>query len=310
MLAGVRPGRRPSSGYGRGRRRGPARVELDIADDAARLGWSSSTRRGGPSSCPVGTLALFYGKVGTYREALQLVNPMAEVLGACPARTTGTGDGGDGGTGRHPAPGRMYPVYPLTEKAKLTSIQHQPVRGRGPRPGGRLRRPAATPPGAGPVRAGRPDDGLQPHPPPRPLGGRRSRPGGGWPSTSSSACSWPWCCASGGSRRDARGIRHAVTGRTEADGRWTGPPTLVGRFLGRAPVRAHGRPAAGHRRHPCRSGRSAAHAPAPPGRRRVRARRWWPWPPCSWRSRVATRAPSWHRPRSWPNSTPPRSGPC
>jgi ATP-dependent DNA helicase RecG len=109
-----------SSGYGRGRRRGPSRVELDIADDSGRLRVVFFNQAWRAKQLPVGTLALFYGSIGTYREALQLNSPMAEVL-ELPGEDDGDGDGGggDGETRR----GRVYPIYPLTDKAKLTSLR-------------------------------------------------------------------------------------------------------------------------------------------------------------------------------------------
>ena len=212
VLAEVTRVSRPPSGYGRGRRR-------------ARRGWwwASPTTRGRltvvffnqtwrASSWPSGTLALFYGTVGSYRGALQLGSPTAEVLraaGGRPADEDGEGT----------ATGRVFPVYPADRQGQAR-----------PRPGigryvgealdraGHLRRPPARRL-AGPVRAGRPDHGLQPHPPACHHGRAASRPVAGWPSTSCSACSWPWCCA----RRlqeDARGIRHVVA-------RHDGAPTLV-----------------------------------------------------------------------------------
>ena len=73
--------------------------------------------------------------------------------------------------------------------------------------------------------------------------------------------------------RDARGIRHAVGPRRTADRRAAAPLgdrrprwSAVPR---RPPLRADRGPAPGHGRDLRRPGRAAAHAPAPPGRRRV-----------------------------------------
>jgi ATP-dependent DNA helicase RecG len=117
---------RPSSGYGRGRRRSPTRVELEVADDSGRLQVVFFNQAWRAKQLPVGTLALFFGPIGTYRGSPQLNSPTAEVL-----QTAGEGDGdggGDGdGDGDRPAPsdrsGRVFPVYPLTERAKLTSAR-------------------------------------------------------------------------------------------------------------------------------------------------------------------------------------------
>ncbi len=102
----------PSSGYGRGRRRSPSRVVVEIADGTGRLSVVFFNQTWRVRQLPVGTLVLFFGSIGSYRGALQLTNPTAEVL-----RSAGDEDGGgDGGQS-----GRVYPVYPLSEKANLTS---------------------------------------------------------------------------------------------------------------------------------------------------------------------------------------------
>ena len=116
-----------SSGYGRGRRRGPSRVELQIADESGRLRVVFFNQAWRAKQLPVGTLALFFGTIGSYRDALQLNSPMAEVL------ELAGGDGEDGADNQDREPGnerdggalrgRIYPVYPLTDKAKLTSIR-------------------------------------------------------------------------------------------------------------------------------------------------------------------------------------------
>ena len=115
-----------SSGYGRGRRRGPSRVELDIADDSGRLRVVFFNQAWRAKQLPVGSLALFFGSIGTYRDALQLNSPMAEVL-ELPGEDDGDrpdGDGGGEGDGERDARrGRVYPIYPLTDKAKLTSLR-------------------------------------------------------------------------------------------------------------------------------------------------------------------------------------------
>ena len=72
-----------------------------------RWRWSSSTSPGGPSSCAEGTEAIFWGKVGDYRGARQMVNPVVDVVAgvdepvvgpaaahlADPARLPGLGQG-------------------------------------------------------------------------------------------------------------------------------------------------------------------------------------------------------------------------
>ncbi len=94
MLARVVRLGQASSGYGRGRRRGPSRVELQIADDSGRLRVVFFNQAWRAKQLPVGTLALFFGTIGSYRDALQLNSPMAEVL------ELAGGDGEDGADGR------------------------------------------------------------------------------------------------------------------------------------------------------------------------------------------------------------------
>jgi ATP-dependent DNA helicase RecG len=135
---------RPSSGYGRGRRRSPARVELEVSDESGHVQVVFFNQVWRAKQLPVGTLALFFGPVGTYRGSRQLNSPTVEVLqpagegeGEGDGRKDGTGEGeGDGGgdatgdgeghvDGREPVPtaGRVFPVYPLTERARLTSAR-------------------------------------------------------------------------------------------------------------------------------------------------------------------------------------------
>jgi ATP-dependent DNA helicase RecG len=102
----------PSSGYGRGRRRSPSRVVVEIADGSGRLSVVFFNQPWRARQLPVGTLVLFFGSIGSYRGTLQLTNPTAEVLRSA-ADDDGGGDGGQSG--------RVYPVYPLSEKANLTS---------------------------------------------------------------------------------------------------------------------------------------------------------------------------------------------
>ena len=127
VLARVVRVRQASPGYGRGRRRGPSRVELEIADETGRLRVVFFNQTWRAKQLPVGTLALFFGSVGTYRDALQLNSPMAEVLELA-------GDGGQadqaGGEGQadvetdgEASRGGSIPVYPLTDRARLTSVR-------------------------------------------------------------------------------------------------------------------------------------------------------------------------------------------
>jgi ATP-dependent DNA helicase RecG len=110
---------RPPSGYGRGRRRAPSRVVLEIADDSGRLDVVFFNQTWRAKQLPVGTLALFFGSIGSYRGALQLGSPTAEVL-----RAAGEDAGGEGDDPEDGEPtGRILPVYPLTERARITSAR-------------------------------------------------------------------------------------------------------------------------------------------------------------------------------------------
>jgi ATP-dependent DNA helicase RecG len=113
VLATVRRVNAPPVRSGRGRR-APARVELEVVDSGGRIKVTFFNQAWRARQLTVGTLALFFGPVTSYRGALQMVNPTAEVLRGADESTT-TDDG--------PSSGRIYPVYPLTEKAALTSAR-------------------------------------------------------------------------------------------------------------------------------------------------------------------------------------------
>lgn len=114
VLAEVTRVNRPPTRGGRGRGRVPSRVEVGIADDsgALRVVFFNQAWRAG--QLPVGTLALWYGTIGSFRGALQLVSPTVEVL-------RGAEDEADPDEG--PSSGRVFPVYPLSDKANLTSAR-------------------------------------------------------------------------------------------------------------------------------------------------------------------------------------------
>jgi ATP-dependent DNA helicase RecG len=115
----VRVGR-SNPGYGRGRRRSPSRVVVEISDGTGRLNVVFFNQSWRAKQLPAGTLALFYGTIGSYRGELQLASPAAEVLRAAGDGGEDAADGEDGDGGRS---GRVFPVYPLSEKANLTSAR-------------------------------------------------------------------------------------------------------------------------------------------------------------------------------------------
>jgi len=120
VLATVRRVNRPPSGR---YRRGPSRVELDINDGTggSKVVFFNQTWRA--KQLPVGTLALFFGKLGTYRDSRQLVNPTVEVVRAAGGVDDDEDESGNGSGADDNARGRIYPVYPLSEKADLTSTR-------------------------------------------------------------------------------------------------------------------------------------------------------------------------------------------
>ena len=113
VLASVTRVSAPPPRPGRGRRP-PARVQLEIADGSGRMSVVFFNQTWRAKQLPVGTLALFFGPVTSFRDQLQMVSPTVEVL---------RGADEDGDNDATPSAGRIYPVYPLTEKAGLTSVR-------------------------------------------------------------------------------------------------------------------------------------------------------------------------------------------
>jgi ATP-dependent DNA helicase RecG len=108
----VRVSQPPVRRQGRGRRP-PARVELVVADQSGRLSVVFFNQTWRARQLPVGTLALLFGTVGSFRGSLQMVSPVVDVL-----RTAEDRDDVD-----EPSSGRIFPVYPLSERANLTSAR-------------------------------------------------------------------------------------------------------------------------------------------------------------------------------------------
>jgi len=118
VLAEVRRVGRPPARRGRGRGRPPVRVVLEVADGGGRLQVVFFNQAWRARQLPVGTLALFFGPVSSYRGVLQMVGPTVEIL---------RGPDEDGSRAEadlaDPPTGRVYPVYPLSEKTSLTSAR-------------------------------------------------------------------------------------------------------------------------------------------------------------------------------------------
>jgi ATP-dependent DNA helicase RecG len=128
---------RPSGNYGRGRRRAPSRVVVEVSDGSGSLQVVFFNQSWRAKQLAVGSQVLFFGTVGSYRGQLQLTGPTAEVLGTRGeteteagagtegAGTEGAGTEGAGTEGGGPAvsAGRVFPVYPLSDKTSLTSAR-------------------------------------------------------------------------------------------------------------------------------------------------------------------------------------------
>jgi len=124
VVATVRRVGAPPGRPGRGRR-GPSRVELDVVDRGGRMKVTFFNQAWRARQMTVGSLAVFFGSVTSFRGAVQMVNPTVEVLQrpddieADPA----SGDGRGGEVGEGASAGRIYSVYPMTEKGSLTSAR-------------------------------------------------------------------------------------------------------------------------------------------------------------------------------------------
>ncbi len=217
-----------SSGYGRGRRRGPSRVELDIADDSGRLRVVFFNQAWRAKQLPVGTLALFFGTIGTYRDAPQLNSPMAEVLELPGEAGEDDGDGvaaGDG-DGRR---GRVYPIYPLTDKANLTSLRISRIMGEALDRAQDFADPVATP---WRDRFGLVDRTTAYNDIHRPAAAEQTEPARRRLAFDELfRLQLALVLRQARLQRDARGIRHVVAATEGSDG----TPTLVAQFLDRLP---------------------------------------------------------------------------
>ncbi len=81
-----------------------ALVEMDIEDGTGTLRVTFFNQAWRARQLPVGSEALFFGKLATYKQAAQLTNPEVDLIGSAGRRT-----------------GRIVPVYPSSEKGGVTS---------------------------------------------------------------------------------------------------------------------------------------------------------------------------------------------
>ena len=158
-----------------------------------RCGSASSTRRGASSSWRPGTEAVFFGKLEDFRGRRQMTNPVVDLIGD---RT-----------------GKVVPVYPQSEKVRLTSWDLGRVGSRR-----RCAGPASSTTRCPSVLLDRHDlvdrttafHGIHV---PESDGEHTASPGSAWSSTSCSGCSSRWCCASASSRPPRRASPTTPTGR-------------------------------------------------------------------------------------------------
>ena len=85
-------------------RQGRALVELDVHDGTGTLRVTFFNQSWRARQLPVGSEALFFGKLDAYRGRPQLTNPVVDLVGSAGSRT-----------------GRLVPVYPSSDKAGVTS---------------------------------------------------------------------------------------------------------------------------------------------------------------------------------------------
>ena len=90
---------RVTTSRGRRTRQGRAIVELDVDDGTGTLRVTFFNQAWRAKQLPVGTEALFFGKLDTYRGKRQMTNPVVDLIGN---RT-----------------GRIVPIYPTSEKAGI-----------------------------------------------------------------------------------------------------------------------------------------------------------------------------------------------
>ena len=197
-------------------------VEVDVFDGTSYLHCVFFNQPWRSKQLNVGTQAIFFGKLESYRGRRQMTNPLVDLVGD---RT-----------------GRIVPVYPQSEKAGLVSWELAALHRGGAGPGRALRRPPARAL-AGRAEAGRPADGVHVDPQPGIAGGGPRGPPPARARRAAAHAGGPGPAQAGGG---AGGQGDPPRGRRR-------PRPPVPR---RAAVLADRRPAAGHRRDRGRPGRA------------------------------------------------------
>ena len=109
-------------------RQGRALVELDVDDGTGALRVTFFNQAWRAKQLPVGTEALFFGKLDSYRGKRQFTNPVVDLVGN---RT-----------------GRIVPIYPTSEKTGIAGWEFGEWVGEALRRAGHALRPAVRPRGA------------------------------------------------------------------------------------------------------------------------------------------------------------------
>ena len=91
-------------------RNGRALVDLQVHDGTGGMAVVFFNQAWRAKQLPVGSQALFFGKLDTYRGGRQMTNPVVDLL-----------VGVEGGAGARDRTGRLVPVYPASAKAGLSS---------------------------------------------------------------------------------------------------------------------------------------------------------------------------------------------
>ena len=170
-------------------RNGKSLVEIDVFDGSSYLAISFFNQGWRAKQLAVGTEAVFFGKLTSYRGKRQMTSPVVDLIGD--------------------KTGRIVPVYPQSEKAALTTWELAKFVEEALERAGEFADPVPEDVRDRLDLVGRTWAMSQIHMP-ESIGRRRRRRASAWPSTN--------CCAADGARRaqarryeaEATGIRHVI----------------------------------------------------------------------------------------------------